>query len=291
MDHLLQSLVYSWLGKLTEFHSFTANLGFQCKTLVIALRDPRLPVMVRLFLLCAIFYLACPLDIKPDFLPGGLSDDSIVTPLLTLAGLLSIPANILKEARCMADHATCSLVCVILSGTSLSVPTDPTTSFAESSVEVGEVLRAQALSDSWSLLRSNSALRAELEASFLSNAPFSEHEAPPHDYSKKGDNRLSIAHNAQPATWLNALAIATSFGPIQRRNVAIWECARGHQLQLYSSGDESDSSANSVSSDHLRGFFRPPFISKGGLFHHCCWLGHPRSPPTHTARQRCVPLL
>jgi len=62
------------------------------------MRDPRLPMRIRLLMLAVGLYLVMPLDIIPDFIPvvGALDDVLIVLIALRLL-LRSIPESLLDE--------------------------------------------------------------------------------------------------------------------------------------------------------------------------------------------------
>ncbi len=219
---------------------------------------------------------------KPDFLPGGFSDDSFITPLLTLLGFLSVPVGQLKEARCIARATTCSFVCIALSGTVLLLPSEAASLFPET-LPVQEVVSTP--------ISCSSSAQAQLEsacfqsvgiATVSSGNEFTDHEdfAPPEGEDK--NKRLIAPWKGVPFTWLLPPASPLKF--IQSRQIAIWAGAHGHQLQIYDSGDESDISL----ALHInpQTFFRPPCIQKGGLFH-ALRVGRllPHSATMKTAKQ------
>lgn len=238
------------------------NLSIEGKTLLIALRDPRLPLIVRLLLWIAIAYLICPMDMKADFLPGGFSDDSIITPVLILFGFLSIPTGIWKEARRIANGATFSLVCVVLSSTVVAVPSEAASFFPESRVLAQKlVVNIPKPSDS-AQTQSQCVSAQECDPVFLCAEEFSEHEA---SLSEGEDKRkhLSVSPKklaSRPAFRRSTPAIIDS----QSCPVAVWASSHGHQLQLYSSGEESDSSSSV--SNHRQTLVRPPCMKKRRSF-------------------------
>lgn len=58
----------------------------QILILFVLLTDEKVPVMEKLSIIAVLGYLICPIDLIPDFLPGGLADDLAAIALL-LAGL------------------------------------------------------------------------------------------------------------------------------------------------------------------------------------------------------------
>jgi uncharacterized membrane protein YkvA (DUF1232 family) len=75
--------------------------------------DPRVPFMARVFFVLAPIYLLFPYDIHPDFLPGGLTDDLSIMPLLIGIAMLLIPAKVFKDARrTAATQAVCGMLCL-----------------------------------------------------------------------------------------------------------------------------------------------------------------------------------
>lgn len=228
----------------------------QGKTFVIALRDPRLPIIVRLLMWCAVAYLICPLDFKPDFLPGGLSDDSLITPMLISLGLLTIPASIFKDARRIANGATCSLVCVALSGSIFSMPNESSSVVPEAASSVQELVQ--------NFISNPVRVEPETDAVLYCNDSSEE----PDDWVMESGGK----HKQKPSL---AIIEKTDFESLVIRDVlpsstqvsAVpidrWVCFHGHQLKLYCTGDDSDSSAidNKFSQS-----FGPPSMQKGGLF-------------------------
>lgn len=249
--------------QLNLLDRFKAHLSLQGKTLLIALRDPRLPLIVRLLLWFAIAYLACPLDIKPDFLPGGFSDDSIITPVLILFGFLSIPTGIWREARRIAKGATCSLVCVALSSTVLSVPSEAASFFPETRILAQKLVVAIPKSSDSALTQSKCVPAQECDPAFSCPDEFNEHEASlsegedKHKHLSVPPKELASRSIFRPST----LAIMHS----QSVPAAVWASSHGHQLQLYNSGDESDSSSSV--SNYRQALVRPPCKKRGGLFY------------------------
>jgi uncharacterized membrane protein YkvA (DUF1232 family) len=71
--------------------------------------DSRVPFIARLHLAAAPLYWLCPLDLNPDFLPGGLLDDIIVVPLLIVSAISLIPRAAFRDAK---SAALLGLVCV-----------------------------------------------------------------------------------------------------------------------------------------------------------------------------------
>jgi uncharacterized membrane protein YkvA (DUF1232 family) len=62
-------------------------------------RDPRVPLWSRIVAVALVLYLASPLDVLPDFLPGiGMLDDLLI--VMIGAGLLlrSVPRHVIEES-------------------------------------------------------------------------------------------------------------------------------------------------------------------------------------------------
>jgi len=63
------------------------------------IQHPEVPLLSKLLLWLAVFYLLLPFDLIPDFIPIiGQIDDLIIVPLLIILGLMLIPEE-LKNKR------------------------------------------------------------------------------------------------------------------------------------------------------------------------------------------------
>lgn len=64
------------------------------------LKHPRTPRLSRWLLALALIYLLSPIDFIPDWVPVlGQLDDLLVVPLLVMAALRRIPADVIEECR------------------------------------------------------------------------------------------------------------------------------------------------------------------------------------------------
>ncbi len=237
-------------------------VGLQSQTLYLSLRDPRLPLLARMVFWLSIAYLVCPIDVRSDFLPGGFADDSVITPLLVLLGYFCIPSSILKDSRKIAHTATYGLMCVALSGTALALPIEAASCWldesasAQFSVETpGSLPLAPA---------ANACYRCELDDTNLTT--LDESNAVEDFLSNNSDKGKQLAYSSSRSiTTANPVSAKTP--TILRtellRVCAVWIGSRGHQLQLYSSGDDTDAPALSRLT-YCRS--RPPLMKKGGLF-------------------------
>lgn len=62
------------------------------------IQHPEVPLLAKLFLWLAVFYLLLPFDLIPDFIPIiGQIDDLIIVPLLIIIGLMLIPEELKKK--------------------------------------------------------------------------------------------------------------------------------------------------------------------------------------------------
>jgi uncharacterized membrane protein YkvA (DUF1232 family) len=78
--------------------------------------DPLVPRIARVLAVLSPVYLLMPFDLNPDFLPGGLADDLWIVPILLAVAVRLVPKIVFQDARKLASHAVCSLVCVGLTG-------------------------------------------------------------------------------------------------------------------------------------------------------------------------------
>lgn len=86
------------------------QLKSEAKVLMIAYRDQRTPLAAKILIGITIGYLLSPIDLIPDFIPLlGFLDDVIIVPLLIIASIKLIPANVLNEAREKVKTSTITL--------------------------------------------------------------------------------------------------------------------------------------------------------------------------------------
>src|SRR3954468_22843944 len=72
----------------------------------LAARDPRTPWYAKALAVCVAGYALSPIDLVPDFIPVlGYLDDVVIVPLVTLAVVRMIPADVMAEHRAAASLA------------------------------------------------------------------------------------------------------------------------------------------------------------------------------------------
>jgi uncharacterized membrane protein YkvA (DUF1232 family) len=83
--------------------AWAASLKHDVAALVIAVRDPRTPVLARVVAALVVAYALSPIDLIPDFVPVlGYLDDLIIVPLGLALVLRLIPAPLMAEYRASA---------------------------------------------------------------------------------------------------------------------------------------------------------------------------------------------
>ncbi len=76
------------------------QLRTDIRTLALAARDPRVPLLLKLFILALVGYALSPIDLIPDFIPVlGYLDDLILLPLGILLAIRMIDPALLAELR------------------------------------------------------------------------------------------------------------------------------------------------------------------------------------------------
>lgn len=94
------------LGLLAKSAFKIRTFGVQIYALLLAAKDPRTPIHVRLLGLLVVAYLVSPFDIIPVFVPFfGLVDDLIIVPLGLKAVSTMIPAQVQAEAQARAARS------------------------------------------------------------------------------------------------------------------------------------------------------------------------------------------
>jgi uncharacterized membrane protein YkvA (DUF1232 family) len=75
-------------------------------------RDPRVPMLARIYVVIAPFYWINPFHLIPDFQPTGHCDDLIISCLLLVMAFRLVPAAVFRDARKVANPALCAAVCL-----------------------------------------------------------------------------------------------------------------------------------------------------------------------------------
>ena len=90
---------------ISELKSKARELEKEISALYLAYRDPRLPLMPKLVIICTVAYALSPIDLIPDFIPVlGYLDDLVILPLLISLSIKLIPAEIIEESREKAEN-------------------------------------------------------------------------------------------------------------------------------------------------------------------------------------------
>jgi uncharacterized membrane protein YkvA (DUF1232 family) len=90
---------------LDKLKSSARKLKQNIYVLYLAYKDPRVPWLVRLFVICIVAYAFSPIDLIPDFIPIlGYLDDLIIIPLGVMLALKMIPQPIIEEYRVKAEE-------------------------------------------------------------------------------------------------------------------------------------------------------------------------------------------
>ena len=83
--------------------TWAAALKRDVAALIIAVRDPRTPLVARIIAALVVAYALSPIDLIPDFVPVlGYLDDLIIVPLGLALVLRLIPAALMAEYRASA---------------------------------------------------------------------------------------------------------------------------------------------------------------------------------------------
>lgn len=74
--------------------------------LLLALRDPRTPLIAKLVVVLAVAYALSPIDLIPDFIPVlGWLDDLVLLPLLIWLALRLTPPEVMADSRARSTRA------------------------------------------------------------------------------------------------------------------------------------------------------------------------------------------
>jgi uncharacterized membrane protein YkvA (DUF1232 family) len=86
--------------------SLAHRIRIEAHAVWLSVRDPRTPLLAKLFGLLVAAYALSPIDLIPDFIPIlGLLDDAILIPLGVWLFEKMVPAEILAEHRATAETA------------------------------------------------------------------------------------------------------------------------------------------------------------------------------------------
>jgi len=93
----------SFWQKISSLSGIYRELKYKAILLWLLLKDDDVPFAIKASIIAALGYLITPIDLIPDFLPGGLVDDGAV-----LAGVLSLANSYVTvemevEARAMSS--------------------------------------------------------------------------------------------------------------------------------------------------------------------------------------------
>lgn len=81
------------------------QLKSELYVLLLAYRDPRVPLYAKLFVMCVVAYAFSPIDLIPDFIPIlGYLDDLILVPLGIMLAIRMIPREVLVGCRKLAEE-------------------------------------------------------------------------------------------------------------------------------------------------------------------------------------------
>jgi uncharacterized membrane protein YkvA (DUF1232 family) len=77
-----------------------ARIRREVRVWSLVLKDPRTPQVSKWLLGAALAYLACPVDLVPDFIPVlGQLDDLVIVPGLVWLATRFIPRGVVAECR------------------------------------------------------------------------------------------------------------------------------------------------------------------------------------------------
>ena len=86
-----------------RIRSWAAALRRDVAALILAVRDPRTPLVARIIAALVVAYALSPIDLIPDFVPVlGYLDDLIIVPLGLALVLRLVPAALIAEYRASA---------------------------------------------------------------------------------------------------------------------------------------------------------------------------------------------
>lgn len=89
----------------TRLRLAAARLRREVGALIVARRDPRVPMLARVVIVLTVAYAVSPIDLIPDVIPVlGLLDDLLIVPAGLWLALRLVPEAVMAEARAAADE-------------------------------------------------------------------------------------------------------------------------------------------------------------------------------------------
>lgn len=90
---------------LNRLKTMAKKLKINLMVMYFAYRDPRVPLIAKVFAICVVAYAFSPVDLIPDFIPVlGYLDDLILVPLGVYIALRLFPKEVLEEYRTKAEE-------------------------------------------------------------------------------------------------------------------------------------------------------------------------------------------
>lgn len=91
---------------MERLRNWAKALKRDLRTVSLAARDPRVPLLAKVVALAVAAYALSPIDLIPDFIPVlGLLDDLLIVPAGLWLALRLIPAPLVAELRAQAEVA------------------------------------------------------------------------------------------------------------------------------------------------------------------------------------------
>lgn len=90
-------------GFIDSWKKCAEQLKTEVYALYLAYKDPRTPLLARVFAAVVVAYAFSPIDLIPDFIPVlGYLDDLVLIPLGIFLALKMIPPEVMSECRIRA---------------------------------------------------------------------------------------------------------------------------------------------------------------------------------------------
>lgn len=87
-------------GFIDNWKKRAEQLKTEVYALYLAYKDPRTPLLARVFAAVVVAYAFSPIDLIPDFIPViGYLDDLVLVPLGIFLALKMIPPEVMRECR------------------------------------------------------------------------------------------------------------------------------------------------------------------------------------------------